>query len=235
MRARHVLAHVRDDTRDLVRQRAAVGVAQHDPACPGLVGGRRHRQRIGAIGLVAVEEVLAVEHGLAVAPHYGFDRLGDPLQVLLVGNAERHPDVVVPSLRNETDGAGMRLQGRLEARVVGHRASRALGHAECCEGSTGKPGIAVEEVRVGRIGSGVAALDVVDADLVERARDQPLVLEREIDASRLRAVAQRRVEQVEPLAGHDLALFNNRSMAARNRSIVSRPRWTASTLTVALP
>ena len=59
-----------------------------------------------------------------------------------------------------------------------------------------------EQARVGRIGAGIAGLDIVDAELVEHARDGELVGEREVDAVRLRAVAQRGVEQIEALARH---------------------------------
>ena len=52
-----------------------------------------------------------------------------------------------------------------------------------------------EELGVGDVGAGIAALDVVDAELVQHGGDAPLVLEREVDARRLRAVAQGRVEQ----------------------------------------
>ena len=61
----------------------------------------------------------------------------------------------------------------------------------------------LEEGGVGRVGAGIAALDIVDAELVEHAGDRDLVLEREVDAVRLRAVAQRRVEQVEALFSHE--------------------------------
>ena len=54
-----------------------------------------------------------------------------------------------------------------------------------------------EEGGVGRIGAGPAAFDIVDAERVERQRDRALVLDREVDALRLRAVAQRGVEQID--------------------------------------
>ncbi len=59
-----------------------------------------------------------------------------------------------------------------------------------------------EECGIRRIGAGIAALDIIDADLVEHAHDHELVVEREVDARRLLAVAQGRVEEIEPLAGH---------------------------------
>ena len=218
MRARHVLVDVRDDGGDLVRQRAAVGVAQHHPARARLVGRSGHRQRIGAVGLVAVEEMLAVDHRLAVGLHDRLDRLRDAFEVLLVADAERHAHVIVPRLGDQADGPRMRLQRRLEARIVGDRAPRALGHAEGGEGGVDEARIGLEELRIGDVGAGIAALDVVDADVVERAGDQPLVLEREVHARRLRAVAQGCIEQVEAFAGHALAFFKNGSTAARNRS-----------------
>ena len=56
---------------------------------------------------------------------------------------------------------------------------------------------------IDRIGPGITALDIIDAELVEHARDRQLVREREIDAVGLRAVAQRGVEEIKPLARHD--------------------------------
>src|SRR5262249_37065423 len=54
-----------------------------------------------------------------------------------------------------------------------------------------------EELLVARIRAGPAALDVVDAELVQALRDAELVVEREADVLRLRAVAQRRVVELD--------------------------------------
>jgi hypothetical protein len=43
---------------------------------------------------------------------------------------------------------------------------------------------------VGRIGAGIAALDIIDAELVEHPGNGDLVLDRKIDAGRLLAVTQ---------------------------------------------
>jgi hypothetical protein len=48
----------------------------------------------------------------------------------------------------------------------------------------------------------VARLVRVYAQCIEHARHGDFVFEREVDAARLRAVAQRRVEQVEAFPGH---------------------------------
>src|SRR5262249_20750539 len=57
-----------------------------------------------------------------------------------------------------------------------------------------------EQLSIGRVGARVAALDVVDADVVEQAGDRKLVVEGEVDAVGLRAVAQRGVEEIEAFA-----------------------------------
>ena len=59
-----------------------------------------------------------------------------------------------------------------------------------------------EQLGVERIGARIAALDIVDAEVVEHARERELVVQREVDAVRLRAVAQRGVEEIEAFAGH---------------------------------
>ena len=59
-----------------------------------------------------------------------------------------------------------------------------------------------EEFGVGRVGAGIAALDIVDAEFVQHLRDDLLVVQREIDAVGLRAVAQRGVEQIKAFAAH---------------------------------
>ena len=65
MVAGHMLHHLADDRLDLVRQRAAIGVAQHHPARARLVRRPGAGERVFGVGLVAVEEVLAVDQHLA--------------------------------------------------------------------------------------------------------------------------------------------------------------------------
>src|SRR5580692_10290863 len=55
---------------------------------------------------------------------------------------------------------------------------------------------------IDRIGARIAAFDIVDAELIKHARDRQLVRKREIDAVGLRAVAQRGVKEIKPLARH---------------------------------
>src|SRR5262249_14354901 len=99
-------------------------------------------------------------------------------------------------------GPGVGLQGGLEARIIGCRTTRTLGHAESGEDGVAEARVGAEERRIRDVGTGVATLDVVEPQLVERPGDQALVLEREVDTRRLRTVAQRRIEEIEPLAGH---------------------------------
>ena len=195
------LADFADDLLDLMRQRAAIGVAQHHPARALVVGRLGAGQRIFRIGLVAVEEMLAVEQHFAALRLGGAHAVADRGEVFLVRRLQRDLDVIVPGLGDKTDGVGLGLEQRGEARIVGGRAAGPPRHAEGGEGGV-ELAVGGEQFGVGRIGAGIAALDIVDAELVEHAGDRQLVGEREIDAVGLRAVAQRGVEQIKAFARH---------------------------------
>ncbi len=73
---------------------------------------------------------------------------------------------------------------------------KADSRARCSCGGCG------EEGGIGGVGARPAALDVVDADAVQLARDRRLVGDAEVDTLRLRAVAQRRIVKVHAIASH---------------------------------
>src|SRR5690606_24957618 len=85
-----------DDGADLLRQRAAIGIAQHDPAGAGFIGGPSAGERISRIRLVAVEEMLAVDHRLAPGADCGRHTVANRGEVLLIGRLQRNADVIVP-------------------------------------------------------------------------------------------------------------------------------------------
>ncbi len=177
-----------DDALDLVGKRAAVGVAKHHPSRARPVGGAGAVERVARIGLVAVEEMLAVDHRLAPGGEGRLDALFDAGEVFFQRAAERDADVIVPSLGDEHDGVSVRGDERGEAGIIGGRASGAFGHAEGAEPRALRR-LALEEPRIERVGAGIAALDVVDAEPVEQRRDLQLVFEREVDAGGQCAVA----------------------------------------------
>ena len=203
MRAFHVLRDIRDDALDLVRQRPAVGVTEHDPARTGIEGCLGNGERIIAVALVAIEEMLTIDHRLALRFNDGADRLIDRLKVFFIRNAERNAYVVVPRLRDEADAVSRGLQDGLQAGIVRHRPAGALGHAEGRETGRFEIGARRKKLGIRGVGAGISAFDVVDAKLVEYAHQPPLVLKRKVDASRLHTVAQRRVEEVEALFVHE--------------------------------
>ena len=202
--------HLRDDAIDVVRHRAAIGVAQHQPARAGVVRGADAGERVVRIGLVAVEEMFGVEQRLALLRDHGGDRLGDAVDILAARNLERDIDMEVPGLADEAGRVRLGVEDRRQARVVGGAAAGALGHAEGGEARALERRAFGEERRVGRVGAGPAALDVIDAERVERERDLALVLDGEVDALRLRPVAQRRVEEVR----RSLVMVNSRDAIA---------------------
>ena len=186
-------ADLADDLFDLVRQRAAVGVAQHDPARAFVVSGLGAGKRVGRIGLVAVEEMLAIEQHFAALGLGRAHAVADRGEVFLLGGLERDAHVIVPGFGDEADGVGFGRQHRGKPRIVGGRTARPPRHAERGDFRARRP-LFSKEARIGRIGAGIAGLDIIDAELVEHARDRKLVGKREIDAVGLRAVAQRGIE-----------------------------------------
>ena len=126
-----------------------------------------------------------------------YKALADGGEVFLSRRFERDPHLVFRRFGDKADRAGLGLQQRGEAGIVGGRAARAARHAEGGELRVLELRRIGEEAVVGRIGAGPAALDVIDAQQVELARDRHLVGHGEVDALRLRAVAQGRVEEVD--------------------------------------
>ena len=195
---------------DLVGQRAAVGVAQHDVA-GALDDGRLERpQRELGVGLVAVEEVLHVdEHPPAVAGEE-LDRVGDHRLALVERRLQRLGDVVLGALGDDAHRRRAGLDEVAQRGVVVDLAARPAGRAERDERARrqlqlgGGPG---EELDVLRVGARPAALDELDAEVVELLGDAQLVLDGRRDALDLQAVAQGRVEDldVSPCLAHDVA------------------------------
>jgi hypothetical protein len=119
------------------------------------------------------------------------DRIGDHPDVLFERGRQDPLDVQPPALAEDGDYRRVCLQESLERLVRGDRVGPA-GGAEGGQLRVGESEVAgpSEELGVLGVGAGPAALDVIDAELVELAGDPELVLEGEGDALALRAVTQ---------------------------------------------
>ena len=145
--------------------------------------------------------MLAIDHRLAARGDRRLHAVGDGLEVFVERAAERDMDVIVPRLGDKDDRVGVGGEETSKAWIICGRTARALGHAEGAEaGAAG--GFLFEEFRVERVSARIAALDIVDSEPVEHGGDVALVVEREVDAGGQRAVAHRRVEEVEAFFGH---------------------------------
>ncbi|CEG08372.1 hypothetical protein BN961_01787 [Afipia felis] len=207
MRAGDVLRHLADDRLNLIRHGAAVGVAQHHPARAGLIGGLGTCQREFRVFLVAIEEMLAIEHGLAAFLRRRAHAVADRGEVFLLGRLKRDPHLIGGGFRHETERIGLRLQHADQSGVVRRRTARAAHHAERGELRVGKFRMGAEEFAVRRVRARITALDIIEAEIVKHLRDHALVVQREIDPAGLRAVAQRGVEKIESFAAHDANLI----------------------------
>ena len=143
------LDHRFHDGADVDGLGAAIRVAQHDPLAHRLERRTGAGERIIAVGLEAVEEVLAIDQRFLARGFCSLDGLADGVEVFLIRAAERHPHMQIPRLGDEADGGGGRLRERGEAGVVRRRHARALGHAEGGEGGRLVRGFSKNAVSVG--------------------------------------------------------------------------------------
>ena len=188
-----------DDPLDLVRQRATVGVAQHEGRGAALEAASRTQAELG-VALVAVEEVLGVEQHLEPGAAQVLDRVGHHGDALFERGLQRLGHVVVPALADDAHRPGARFDEVAE-RVVGVDLAelapgRAEGHQPAgVEVELG--GGAPEELVVLGVGARPTTFDVVHAQPIELLGDAELVVDGERDALELAAVAQRRVEDLD--------------------------------------
>src|SRR5262249_31818448 len=145
------------------------------------------------------EEVLGVEDDLVHPGAQERDRVADDVEVLLQRDAQVVPDMEIPRLADDGDDRCLGAQQCLQVAVVRGAHARAAGGTE--RGDTCRPepepANAAEELLVARIRARPAAFHVVDAQVVEALGDAELVVEREADVFGLRAVAQRRVVELD--------------------------------------
>ncbi len=146
--------------------------------------------------------MLGVEHHLLGVTAGLAQRIRDHGQVLAAAHAEGTLGLPGGTLADQRDHGRARLEQRHEARIVGGTAARAAGHAEGAQPRLFQLWWIREKRVVGRVGTGPAALDIVDPERVELPRDPELVSDREVDTLGLRPVAQRGVVEPDPLTGH---------------------------------
>src|SRR6266571_1441873 len=188
---------------DRGRQGTAARVAQADEGRARVGRGAYARERVVAVGRQAVEEVLGVEDDLVGPLAEIGDGVVDDLQVLRQRDAQVLAHVEVPGLADDGDHRRLGGETETEVAVVGGLHARPAGRAEGrhlrvlqTEALDG-----AEKLLVAWVRARPAALDVVDAEVVEPLGDAQLVLEREGDVLGLRPVAQRRVVELDPPHG----------------------------------
>ena len=161
-----IVADGAHDFANLVRQRTAVGVAEHQPLCPGIGGSRQRLQSEFRVVEVAVEKVLGVEEHpqslLAQICH----RLRDHGETFFQRHSQGFRHMIIPAL---ADNAHRRAVGRHEvgqSRVPFGFAIGPPGGAESHQSARFQIQVGLgleEEFVVFGVGAGPAAFYEVDA------------------------------------------------------------------------
>ena len=176
-------------------QRAAIGIAKHDPARAGIIGGAQARQGIGGVGAVAVKEMFGVKQGFAALGAQMDKGLADRDQVFVQRDAKRGDNMKLMRLADQTNRRRVRVQDGGKDIVILGRAAKAFGHPK--GGHRGADGRrSVEKLAIGRVGAGPTALDIVHPERIQRRRDLALFGGGELDPLGLLTIAQGGVEKV---------------------------------------
>ncbi len=151
--AGHGFHHLAHDRLNLMGQGATIGVTQNDPARAGFMRRFHAIQRIGAVGLEAIEEMLAIDHRFLAGCDGGLHAVADALEVLCERTAQSEFHVVIPRTRHETDGLAAGLHKRLQTGIVRSGNARALVIPKAVK-VRGWPG-AFEKFRIDRVRTGI--------------------------------------------------------------------------------
>src|SRR5262249_58881010 len=104
MIARNDLHDLTDNAFNFVGERTAIGIAKDDPTRAFVIRSLGARERKFRIGLIAIEEMFAVEQDLPALRLCRADALADRRDVFLFGCLEGNLDMVVPGLGYKADG-----------------------------------------------------------------------------------------------------------------------------------
>ncbi len=193
-------------------KRATVGVAQDDPARACFISGLAAFQRIVRVGLEAVEEMLGVIKRLATQRFQVFKRTFDVLDIFLKRDPQCCGDVEIVAFAHQTNRWRIRVNHCRQHIIISSRAPCPFGHPKRRKRGSVQLRRGREEVIVRGVSPGPAALNIINAKIIERLCNAGFILSREIHAVGLLAIPKGRVVEVEALFGH----FKFSSLAGSN-------------------
>ena len=96
--------HLADNALDIKGQRAAIGIAQHNPARTRIIGSLRAGKRIFRIRLIAVKKMLGIVQRFAFALHHQRDGFGNHADIFGWADTERGFDLRIPAFTDQANG-----------------------------------------------------------------------------------------------------------------------------------
>ena len=146
--------------------------------------------------------MLGVEQGQALGGMGGGDAVFDQAQILVAVDGQRRVHMEIPGLAHKTDRPGAGLDQGRQAGIIGRAAPRAPGHAEGGQDRLPQHRRLGKKAVVGGIGAGPTALNEIDPESVQIARNRPLFIGGKTDVLGLRTIAQGGIVKSDALAGH---------------------------------
>ena len=187
-----------NDRRDFMRQRAPVGIAQHNALSPRQRRRPDRLQCVLRVCLVAVKEMLGVKEHPPAALRQKRHRIRNHSQIFLKRGLQHALHMQVPALAHQRSHFGLGVEQRREIGVLRRVDIGVARAAESRQRGMAQPQrlSPLKELRVARIGSGPSPLDVMYAQLIQLSAHAELILHRQRYALALRAIPQRGVIQI---------------------------------------
>jgi len=204
----HLGIHTHDDTGQAIANALAAvraGARQVQGTLNGL------GERCGNANLITLIPTLMLKAefsdmvtiGVSAAGLQSLTRLSRTIDDILNRVPQKSlPYVGASAFTHKANGGRAGIEDRRQHIVVFSRAPCPFGHAKGGEGRRCQGGRAIKKRAVGGVGTGPAALDMVNAELIKRLGDADFILGAEINALGLLAVTQGGVVKIEAFRGH---------------------------------
>ena len=138
--------------------------------------------------------MLAIDHGFAPVLADGSHAVANACEIFIIADAQRHIDMIVPAFGNKAHRACLCVEHFHKSGVIVSTATGTLCHAKGRHHGAFQLAVFGKKLAVGRVGTGVAALDIIKPQIIQGIGNANFIGQREINAGGLLPIAQGGVE-----------------------------------------
>ncbi len=175
---------------DLFGHGATIGITENDPFGAAFMGSLGAiKGKLGVV-LIAIKEMLTIEHRLTPALLGGGNRFPDHHQVFIKADPKRGFNMKIPCLADQAGAIGFSIKHGIKPAVIGGAAATPAGHPESNRTGMVKRRKLTEKGIVGGVGARPAPLNIINPHIIEGAGNSNLVGHCKINAACLTSIPQ---------------------------------------------